>query len=356
MHNRKLLLVLLSAAILAFEGISLGWSAYTEGQNMLAEHLFRTTFALYIGVLVVRSVGQCTIHRHSESVIHITALTFFSSVLHVVVAILPSFDSISARNIQVLPPLLAFWYAVTALYISTFTIIATTPRGPPLHYSPSFIYSQKTIDDTTNKAYENVCGAASVSVIDYLWFRFVTRVVQLGSSDSVEIGDLPILPATMRATYQFCKMRTNLRANPLKPGWDLAWRLISINKLAFSVEVILAVSAAPMWFASPFFVRKLIAYLEGDPDRLDRGWGWVYALGQFASLIFVTQRKLFYGNIIYLDVNQCAISQQSNVVLRNNYYSDSLAYTAQHHTLREDSSTEGCGVLFWCPSVRGENR
>jgi hypothetical protein len=41
-----------------------------------------------------------------------------------------------------------------------------------------------------------------------------------------------------------------------------------------------------MWFASPFFVRKLIAYLEGDPDwRLDRGWVWVYALGQFASLV-----------------------------------------------------------------------
>ena len=303
MRNRKLLLVFLSATTLAFEGFSLGWSAYTDGENTLIEHAFRTTFALYIGVLVVRSVDQCTAHRHSESVIHITALTFFSSVLHFAVAILPSPDAISVYSIQELPPLLALWYAVTVSYILTFAIIATTPRGPPLHYSPSFIYSQKTIDDTTNKAYENVCGIPGASVADYLWFRFVTRVVQLGSSDSVEIGDLPILPATMRATYQFCRMRMNLRAKPLKPGWDLAWRLLSLNKFGFLVEALLAASAAPMWFASPFFVRKLIAYLEGDPDRLHRGWGWVYALAQFASLVIVTQRNFFSCNAVYFDVH-----------------------------------------------------
>ncbi|OAX31449.1 hypothetical protein K503DRAFT_860742, partial [Rhizopogon vinicolor AM-OR11-026] len=288
MRNRKLLLVLLSAAILAFEGISLGWSAYTDGQGILAEHIFRTVFALYIGILVVRSISQCTVHRHSESVIHITALTFFSSVLHFVVGILPSSDSISANSIRELPPVLAFWYAETVLYILTFVVIATTPRGPPLHFSPSLIYPQKTIDDTTNKSYENVCGSPGASVIDYLWFSYVTRVVQLGKSDSVEIGDLPILPRKMRATYQFYRIRMNLHANPLKPGWDLAWRLISINKLTFLTEVVLAALAAPMWFASPFFVRKLITYFEGDPDRLDKGWGWVYAFGQFASLIILT--------------------------------------------------------------------
>ena len=293
MRNRKLLLVLLSASILAIEGVSLGWFAHADGQTMLAEHVLRTVFSFYIGVLVVRSVGQCTVHRHSESVIHITILTLFSSALHFAAAILPSSDSISMHTIQELSPLLAFWYSVTTLYILAFAIIATTPLGPPLHYSPSFIYSQKTIDDTTNKTYENVCGITGASVIGFLWFRYVTRVVQLGRSDSVEIGDLPILPATMRATYQFYRMRMNLRANALKSGWDLAWRLISVNQFAFAVQMILAALAAPMWFASPFFVRKLIAYLEGDPERLDRGWGWVFTLGQFASLIIVTQRKLF---------------------------------------------------------------
>ncbi|KAG1862050.1 multidrug resistance-associated ABC transporter [Suillus subalutaceus] len=216
MRNRKSLLVLLSALILVLEGVSLGWSAYPDDQNTLPEHIFRTMFGLYVGVLVIRSV---TPDRHSESVIHITALTFLSSVLHFV----------------------------------------------------------------------NVCGLPGASVIDYLFFRYVTRVIQLGTSVSVEIGDLPILPANMRATYQFYRMRMNLRANPLKPGWDLAWRLISINKLAFTAEVILAAAAAPMWFGSPFFVRKLIAYLEDDPDRLNKGWGWVYAFGQFASLIIVAQ-------------------------------------------------------------------
>ncbi|KAG0704981.1 multidrug resistance-associated ABC transporter [Suillus ampliporus] len=315
MRNRKLLLVFLSAAILALEGISLGWSAYTlDGQNMLAEHICRTTFALYVGVLVVRSLSQCTTDHHSESVIHITALTFFSSVLHFSAAILPSSNSISALNLQAFPPLLAFWYSMTALYTLAFAIIATTPRGPPLHFSPSLIYSQKTIDDTTNGSYDNVCGLPGTSVIDYLFFCYVTRVVQLGSSNSVEIGDLPILPAKMRATYQFFRMRTSLRANPLKPGWDLAWRLISINKVAFVIETLLAAAAAPMWFGSPFFVRKLIAYLEEDPDRLDKGWGWVYAFGQFASLIIVTQlgSQMWY---LATSVIQMRLRTQLNTML-----------------------------------------
>src|SRR6267154_4648062 len=51
MRHRKLLLVLLSAVILALEGISLGWSAYTNSDgHMLAEHVLRTEFALYVGV------------------------------------------------------------------------------------------------------------------------------------------------------------------------------------------------------------------------------------------------------------------------------------------------------------------
>lgn len=311
MRNRKSLLVLLSAVILVLEGVSLGWSAYPDAQNTLAEHIFRTTFGLYLCVLVIRSV---TPDRHSESVIHITALTFLSSVLHFVAAILPSSDSISSHNQQAFPLLLAFWYSKTALYILTFAIIATTPRGPPLHLSPSLIYSKKTIDDTTNTAYENVCGLPGASVIDYLFFRYVTRVIHLGTSVSVEIGDLPILPANMRATYQFFRMRMNLRANPLKPGWDLAWRLISINKLAFTAEVILAAAAAPMWFGSPFFVRKLIAYLEDDPDRLNKGWGWVYAFGQFASLVIVAQlnsQMWFYAT----SVIQIRLRAQLNTML-----------------------------------------
>jgi hypothetical protein len=87
-------------------------------------------------------------------------------------------------------------------------------------------------------------------------------------SSAYETGDLPILPATIRATHRYQQAR-------------------------ITAEVILAALAPPTWFASPFFVRKLIEYLEGDPDRhLDRGWVWVYALGQFASLV-VEQRKLF---------------------------------------------------------------
>ncbi|KAG2739125.1 hypothetical protein P692DRAFT_201873433 [Suillus brevipes Sb2] len=74
----------------------------------------------------VPSVGQCTTDLHSESMIHITVLTFFSSVLHLGAAILPSSYSISARNLQAFPPSLAFWHSMTVSYTLTFAIFATT--------------------------------------------------------------------------------------------------------------------------------------------------------------------------------------------------------------------------------------
>ncbi|OJA08176.1 hypothetical protein AZE42_10977 [Rhizopogon vesiculosus] len=118
-------------------------------------------------------------------------------------------------------------------------------------------------------------------------------------------------------------MRMNLRTNPLKPGRDLAWRLIT-----------------PMWIASPFFVRKLIAYLEGDPDRLDTGLGWVYAFGQFASIIVVTQRKIFFCNAICFDVNVPVLNTilYAKTLLRKDVASSSGASTESNKDRDEEEN------------------
>lgn len=156
-------------------------------------------------------------------------------------------------------------------------------------------------------------------------------------SASLEIGDLPIVPANMRATTNFQSMKTALRIpiNPLSiplsssrlfsfrrgSGWELLCKLVRLNKWVLIYEITLAAVSAVLWYTPTFFLQKLVKYIEDDELREDRRWGWVFVagllgfnivcdLGKF--LILNWQFKLLF-NLMFL---QC--SHRSNVVNRHN--------------------------------------
>src|SRR5882762_6925540 len=118
------------------------------------------------------------------------------------------------------------------------------------------------------------------------------------TSASLEIGDLPILPANMRATSLFKCMRSALRLQVPFPsfhrflkihkgsGWELLWRLARLNKGVFVAEILLSVAAAVFYYGPAFFLQKLVKYLENDPERHDPKWGLLWALGLFAFNCF----------------------------------------------------------------------
>jgi hypothetical protein len=57
---------------------------------------------------------------------------------------------------------------------------------------------------------------------DILLFSYATKVVWPGNSAEIlDIGDLPIAPARMRATYNYARMKKALREIKLK---ILSWR------------------------------------------------------------------------------------------------------------------------------------
>ncbi|KAH7906727.1 multidrug resistance-associated ABC transporter [Hygrophoropsis aurantiaca] len=312
----KLVLAIVLSAVLALEAICLGWSAIIlDGHSLLAEHILRTVFAFYAAGLAIRSVGQCEAYAHAESIIHLAFLTAVATLLLVATAILPSPVTISSSTLQAFPAFLALWYSVLALYAVALVISFVLPQGPPLRFDPALIYFQKTIDDTTNVTPDNVSGITSASIISYLLFSFTTRVVNLGhSAASLEIGDLPVLPGNMRATFQFRRMRQNILATPLNPGWDLAWRLVKINRLALGVEVVMAAVSSPLWYGSPYFLRKLLDYLESDPLREDRRWGWVYVLAQIFSIVTINlvAAQMF---TLAMQIIQTRIRTQLNTIL-----------------------------------------
>ena len=117
------------------------------------------------------------------------------------------------------------------------------------------------------------------------------------TTESLEIGDLPVVSFDMRATYLFQRMRDAMKnIKPVflgwkpKPGsgWQIGIRLFKLNAFVILLQMWLAGFSAVLYYGPAFFLRRLVAYLETDPLRLDRKWGLVYAFGLFVSGMVLT--------------------------------------------------------------------
>ncbi len=106
----------------------------------------------------------------------------------------------------------------------------------------------------------------------------------------------------MRATFNYDAMRRAMRTvslrffswNP-KPGsgWQLSWKLVRLNYLVLTAEISLAAASALLFYSPAFFLRRLVAYLEVNPGREEKGWGWVYVVG-----LFVTNATMFLSKFL----------------------------------------------------------
>lgn len=280
--------------------------------TVIATHLLHVFFSVYLAILAAQSIGKSTIHSHTRRTIHTSALTALAFVLLGFTALLPSDRVSSSIYAEVSQPrfLKVVWYVVLGLYAFSTFIAVTTPLGPALHYPVSRIYSEKTVSAITNQTIDNVSGVTGScpllnlaitnrggtggSVWDQLLFSYTTKVVMLGNTaESLDIGDLPIIPGKMRATYLFRSMRCTLSNTRLKRfflwdirpggGWELAYRLARVNRAAFATQMILASLGAVFYYAPPYFLQQLVRYLETDPERHDRSWGWFYSFGMFVG-------------------------------------------------------------------------
>jgi len=115
-------------------------------------------------------------------------------------------------------------------------------------------------------------------------------------AQSLDIGDLPIVPGNMRATMNFAKMRHAMREIKFKlpvgrehwspktgTGWNLAYRLLVVNILPFTALFVLAAISALLFYTPAVFLQRLVKYLEEDGKREDMSWGWVWVVGLFVS-------------------------------------------------------------------------
>ena len=157
MRWRKALLSLFLAFAVVISTVSLGWSTANNDHDDMKIYSLHLCFALYVFVTSARSVLQDTACDHSVSVLHLTALLTVAFLLLGLAAILPDPPSV-AVSIHDESVLLGPWYALLGIYAFGCILAYSTPLGPPLHYPPSDIYSEKSVKSITNTDERNVCG------------------------------------------------------------------------------------------------------------------------------------------------------------------------------------------------------
>ena len=115
-------------------------------------------------------------------------------------------------------------------------------------------------------------------------------------SEPLEIGDLPIVEAEVRAIPLAMQMRSAMRRWRLpwaRPGSgiELTYQLARLNIREVVLISVLSVVAAGTWYMPAFFLRQIVRYLEVDPAREFREWGILFIVGMLSSHVTVYIRK-----------------------------------------------------------------
>jgi hypothetical protein len=123
--------------------------------------------------------------------------------------------------------------------------------------------------------------------------------------ESLEIVDLPLMPAQLRATTNYDTLKKAVRERKLSlwswsprsgSGARLAYQVFHSNFAGLTAEAVLTVLAALLYYSPPICLNKLISYLESDPNREDAAWGWFWVVA-----LFVTNAVSSLGRFSRLD-------------------------------------------------------
>ncbi|KAK4686614.1 hypothetical protein P7C73_g3512, partial [Tremellales sp. Uapishka_1] len=283
-------------------------------------------------------LSQSLTTTHWPTTIHLSTIIFMQFLVLSFLALLPSspiaqvpsfllatfaradlFRLPSMKPLDVLPPLLAI------LEIPPLLVVLSIRRGPALYLPLSVIYPPKIIDaipldsvalDSTKP---NLTEEIQCTVWDWLIFSYATKVVRKGHEmETMEVWDLPVLAAPMRALTAYKKVK-KVYGNPRHrlgkmEGYNLLWKLAKVNAGMLWAQTILAAITAFGYYLPPYLLQNFIYYLETDPTRSHPAWGWFLAFALFFSnaVMNIAQGILWAIDVTYLTAR---IRSQLNTLL-----------------------------------------
>ncbi|KAF8324040.1 ATP-binding cassette transporter [Clavulina sp. PMI_390] len=306
----KLVLSVSLTLVVAFDAFALGYHAINisrSERNETVASALRLSLDLYTLYLAVCLVAINDTAQNWICICHVSALTAASVALRTIPLILPSNPFQARPELHVEEFRGLEWAALASLLVSCI-ITSNIPSGPPLHYPPSQIYSPKILEsfNVVPQKEDNVCAVVQATVVEALLFNYTTCVANLShTSESLEVRDLPIVPAIYRAANLFAKMRSATVQDEKKEwarldqrlhgkkapkrwfwqnegsGFPLIARLARINAGVLAIELSLAAVTAVMYYIPLWFLQRFIQYLEDNPNREEKSWGWIYLAGLF---------------------------------------------------------------------------
>ncbi|KAJ6516269.1 multidrug resistance-associated ABC transporter [Mycena sanguinolenta] len=286
MKRRKIVICILLATLLSIQVTGHAWLIFHAGQKIAIKvSILDVCYSLYLFCLGITCVHL--LERHSEFMWQLTTLTTLPAVLLLFSAITPDIQTSATSPLW-------FSRSVLSLYVVLSLTTLNTPLGPPLHYPFSAIYPQDTVDSMSSADItENVTGVVGSSPWSTLYFSYVRKVVLLGARlEDLEIADLPVVPASLRATFNYEMIKKMIQYKKLsfrfwqpRPGSGaaLAYQIFHANFYGITAQAALSAAAALLYYIPPFCLSRLISYLEGDPHREDKAWGWFWVASLFAT-------------------------------------------------------------------------
>ncbi|KAG9126425.1 hypothetical protein FRC07_003485 [Ceratobasidium sp. 392] len=274
------------AAVCGHIGYSVTARKLQGWDMLLLPWVLEASFLVYLLVLAVHSVNSSNISTHWALTIHSATLSVCGWTTLFIAKVLPETPRFSTQSRD--PPdtieNILDWAVLLLLLISTIAS-STIPRAPAVYFPPERVYILKSLDSFAPETRDNVVGEVQASVASILLFSYVTPIVMLGyNSASMEIRDLPILKASMRAPHIYSTMRSITKRVKLAPRWrgkhgsgyELLYQLIVANKGMFLLQIALSGSSAVLYYAPAWFLQQLVKFLEltrGDkPQDIDKNW------------------------------------------------------------------------------------
>jgi ABC-type multidrug transport system fused ATPase/permease subunit len=286
---------------------------------------------------------QKEVPSHWSTTIHLAANLLIQFLVLGMLALLPStpFPETPISFMTLLyrmdafsvPPLTAIKFltwSLPVLHFIPFFIICFIRRGPPMYLPMTEIYPAKVTDaipaghQSLNPDIANVTAEVDVTVVEWCLYSYAGEVIERAKvNDSMDVWDLPILPASMRALPNFLHMkrvygRRRSRLGKME-GFNLLIKLAKVNAGLLTAQTLLAIITAVGYYVPHLTLRYFLRYLELDPGRTDARWGWLLALG-----LFVTNVTIYIVSGIIWSISSTLLQGRIKLQLNTMLFSKTL--------------------------------